>query len=297
MELSQYSFLNGFVIDRQKIYLVGVEDAKAMQGIQHSVIVFFFNEKWQNLELEENLVSMTFSTLPEKKLVAISENGRAIVSGGGKVISEYIFKGLPSPHGLLTEVRAIAKGHAYAVGSGRVVYRKEGLDNWSRIDQTCKPKSREKMADVGFFSIDGFAEDDIYAVGWNGEIWHYNGEKWQRKDSPTNVTLFKVLCCEDGNVYACGQLGRIVKGRDDSWEVITQDETEETLRGLAYFKGELYISTTQFIYKIGKKGFEQVIFDYNAITCAQLYATEDLMLSVGAKDVYLYDGEDWEKII
>jgi hypothetical protein len=60
----------------------------------------------------------------------------------------------------------------------------------------------------------------------------------------------------------------------------------------AYFKGERYISSTHFLYKTGKEGFEHIIFDYNAITCAQLYATEDLMLSVGAKDVFLYDGEN-----
>lgn len=297
MDFDAYSFRDGLIVDRNKIYLLGVEDSKAEKGSKKSIFFYYNDDDWNFVELDDRLVSFTLANLPQRRITAIAENGMAYMFGGGEVFREYIYKDLPAPHDLLAEVRAVAEGHAYAVGSGRVVHRKEGLDKWSKIDKTCEPKSIEKGADVAFLSIDGFAEDDIYAVGWDGEIWYYNGEKWQMKDSPTNVNLHKVRCCKDGYVYACCEAGIIVKGRDNSWEVIKQDITEEDFRGLAYFKEEVYLASNYFIYRVGKNGFKHVKFHYNVTTCSQLYATDDLMLSVGIKDVFLYDGNTWEKIV
>ncbi len=30
----------------------------------------------------------------------------------------------------------------------------------------------------GFDDLDGFSEQDMYAVGGAGDVWHYNGEIW-----------------------------------------------------------------------------------------------------------------------
>lgn len=299
MEFRQYSFLDGTLINNEAIYLLGVEDSKAEQGIDNTVIFLRRQEEWRQLEINEKLISCTLSTLPDRKFVAVAENGMSTVLGGGRQISECIAMGedSPSANGPLIEVRAVANGHAYAVGTARQAYRKEEKDNWVRLDQTSKPSSGEKRAEVCFHSIDGFAENDIYAVGWNGEIWHYEGQSWEQKISPTNLSLFKVRCCGDGYVYACGQLGTIIKGRDDTWEVLEQEETEESLRGLAYFKGEVYISSVHFVYKISEKGLEQIDIYHNPISCLELDAIDDLMISVGAKDVFLFDGITWTKLI
>lgn len=299
MVFRQYSFLDGSVVNTELIYLVGVEDSKAEQGIDHAIIFQRYQGTWHKLEINEKLISCTVWTLSDKKFVAVAENGMVTVLEGGMVISECIALGehSPSANGPLIEVRAVANGHAYAVGTARQAYRKEGEDNWVRLDQTCKPSSGEKRAEVCFHSIDGFAENDIYAVGWNGEIWHYDGQSWEQKISPTNLSLFKVRCCKDGYVYACGQLGTIIKGRDDTWEVLEQEETEESLRGLAYFKGEVYISSVHFVYKISEKGLEQIDIYHNPISCLELDAIDDLMISVGAKDVFLFDGITWTKLI
>lgn len=299
MEFSQYSFLDGSVVNTELIYLLGVEDAKAEQGIDHAIIFQRYQGAWHKLEINEKLISCTAWTLSDKKFLAVAENGMVTVLEGGMVISECIALGehSPSANGPLIEVRAVANGHAYAVGTARQAYRKEGEDNWVRLDQTCKPSSGEKRAEVCFHSIDGFAKNDIYAVGWNGEIWHYDGQSWEQKTSPTNLSLFKVRCCGDGYVYACGQLGTIIKGRDDTWEVLEQEETEESLRGLAYFKGEVYISSVHFVYKISEKGLKQIDIYHNPISCLELDAIDDLMISVGAKDVFLFDGITWTKLI
>ena len=69
------------------------------------------------------------------------------------------------------------------------------------------PKSGEN---AGFEDICGFNLTEVYAVGWNGEIWQWEGVRWIDRPSPTNLILTGVCCGTDGNVYACGQNGTLI---------------------------------------------------------------------------------------
>ena len=58
---------------------------------------------------------------------------------------------------------------------------------------------------AGFEAIAGFGEENIYAVGWRGEIWQRKDDGWIQRDSPANVILTGVCCTDDGYVYICGR--------------------------------------------------------------------------------------------
>jgi len=66
--------------------------------------------------------------------------------------------------------------------------------------------------------------------------------------SPTNLTLYRVVCGGDGKVYCCGEKGIIISGREQKWEVIDQDETDETFWGATWFKDHLYLSTANGLF-------------------------------------------------
>jgi hypothetical protein len=68
---------------------------------------------------------------------------------------------------------------------------------------------------------------ELYAVGWQGEIWHYDGEKWHQLPSPTKLVLVDVCCAGDGTVYACGREGLLLKGRDQTWEIVEPPGTPQ----------------------------------------------------------------------
>ncbi len=56
----------------------------------------------------------------------------------------------------------------------RQVYRRGGERRWTDMSAPF-PKPRET---AGFEAIDGYSSNEIYAVGWSGEIWQFNGKKW-----------------------------------------------------------------------------------------------------------------------
>ena len=70
----------------------------------------------------------------------------------------------------------------------------------------------------------------IYAAGWEGEIWHYDGNRWSSICSPTNIILNDICCAGDGNVYAGGRVGMLIVCRRDHWKVIDHDSMTEGVR-------------------------------------------------------------------
>ncbi|HVE16236.1 MAG TPA: hypothetical protein VNB29_05840, partial [Chthoniobacterales bacterium] len=206
----------------------------------------------------------------------------------------------PQHVGDLREVRTIGK-KAYVVGMGRTAYRRDGTDRWVRIDQSVRYSS--KTSNAGFNSIHGFSEKEIYAVGWEGEIWRYDGEKWTRCPSPAKRALFRVVCAPDGVVYAAGQSGTLVAGRKGKWTVIRQNCTKDDFYGGTWFRDRLYLSTDSGLFVLEGSSLKAA-----AITSAgkqklkfradesfeHLASTDEVMWSVGSKmAMYTRDGSTW----
>ena len=50
----------------------------------------------------------------------------------------------------------------------------------------------------------GSSSNDLYVVGNNGNIAHYNDSQWRKLESGTNVDLLDIWGSPDGTVWACG---------------------------------------------------------------------------------------------
>ncbi|GGE63491.1 hypothetical protein GCM10011533_14900 [Streptosporangium jomthongense] len=60
------------------------------------------------------------------------------------------------------------------------------------------------------FAIDGNDQGQAWAVGDDGMILHYDGCRWQREQSPTQVNLRAVTCGPDNTVYVAGGEGTVL---------------------------------------------------------------------------------------
>jgi hypothetical protein len=151
----------------------------------------------------------------------------------------------------------------------------------------------------GFNSIDGFSQRDLYAVGFEGEIWSYDGKTWTQIDSPTSVPLQPVLCAPDGNVYAAGNSGTLLKGRGSAWQVIDLGDFDETIWDICWFKERLYIGASRDLLVLGPSGATSVNMPLQAPRTFGHFATNgEVLWSIGQKTlVYTHDGNTWTEVM
>jgi hypothetical protein len=196
--------------------------------------------------------------------------------------------------GFLRCARTIG-GRAYIAGMDRQVYRRSTKLRWEALDAGL-PGDDDEV--VSFEAIDGFSENEIYAVGRKGEIWRYDGKRWHQIETPTNLILLGVHCAADGVVYACGQVGMLLRGRNDEWEVVEQTATEQDFWDVIWFKGSLYLATREVLYVLrngemapADYGDEDIPFSFYRFT-----ATPDVLWTIGSKDVMRFDGATWSRV-
>ncbi|NJO18628.1 MAG: hypothetical protein HC877_23745 [Thioploca sp.] len=220
-------------------------------------------------------------------------------TGSWEHIEEHIDESVEGPErrGFLRSMRMIGK-NLYATGMQRQVYRRIDEAKWQRMDQGILIPHGSDII-TGFNSIDGFNEQDIYAVGFGGEIWHYNGRIWQQLDSPSNLILSNVKCVPPDTVYICGQIGTLLRGRDNQWEIIEHEVTTEGFFGLEWFQNKLYVASSNNIFILEDNSLKpiEILKDKEFFTSGHLHSNDGILLSVGSKHLVYTDGESWTEII
>lgn len=185
----------------------------------------------------------------------------------------------------------------YACGMSRRVYRREALDQWRPVGPNV-PLPDEFIV-VGFERMCGFSEKEIYAVGWMGEIWRYDQRRWMQLDSPVSTTLHSVTCAPDGNVYAVGARGVMLRGRGDAWTVLESGQ-RGNLMDVAYYDGTVYVVTNFRILKlVGDVLVEETDFATNdrPATCLHLLPAADGLFAMGTSDLFRRTTGAWERVV
>ncbi|MCP3064505.1 hypothetical protein LXT21_37600 [Myxococcus sp. K38C18041901] len=242
------------------------------------------------------LAGLAVAQVPRQQMCAVGWNGGVRMMGSGDRHDEQIGGSVAAieQRGPLKGVRTIGQ-RVYVVGMGRQVYRRDGDDAWVSMDEGARPEPGSTGV-VGFEAVDGFSEEDLYAAGWNGEIWRCDGVRWQRCPSPTEHVLTALCCAEDGKVYAAGRRGLLLRGRNDTWEVVAQRILED-IWDLMWFQGQLYVATMGELYVL--KGDALVPVDFgaeNPKTFYRLSVGDGVLWSTGAKDILAFDGATWTRI-
>lgn len=181
-------------------------------------------------------------------------------------------------------------GKAHAVGHCGAVYRLDELTQWTRIDDGLSP-------DFMIEAIHGFDGSDVYAAGFRGALWHFDGQKWTKRDLPTNANLNAVKCAGNGTVYLGGQGGILVRGREDTWETIDQEEMTDDVWDIEWFEEELYVSSSA-VYRLKRDRLEPVDFgDDPPKSAYHLSAAKGVLWSIGEFDVMSFNGKTWTRIV
>jgi hypothetical protein len=102
-------------------------------------------------------------------------------------------------------------------------------------------------ADETLYGIWGSAADDIFAVGENGRILHFDGLIWSVQDSPTTQTLRAVWGSAYDDVYAVGDAGTVLHFNGEAWSLVDTVLTSENLKAI-------WGSSDTNIYIVGSNG-------------------------------------------
>jgi photosystem II stability/assembly factor-like uncharacterized protein len=197
------------------VYVAVTLDHLVADGVSDSTFLSNDQGQWYGAgEADWSTAAICFVTIPSERMVAVSEDGEVHTYVSGTSTQEII---TPPPR-VLRALSTIG-GRAYACGMLREVYVRTGEAQWQAISA---PEASPGVP-AGFEAIAGLGEENIYAVGWRGEIWQRKDDGWIQRDSPANVILTGVCCTDDGYAYICGQNGTLIKGRDDQWAIIDHE--------------------------------------------------------------------------
>lgn len=210
--------------------------------------------------------------------------------------------------GFLSPLRSVKSGEAYVATGLRMVHKMEHFNQWQLLDNGI-PKldywgeHKNQDWEHGFSDIAGFADDDLYACGGDGDLWHYNGIQWLQKELPTNATLRRICCGGDGRVYISTNMKTVVVGRDNRWKVIEQTICWSTFKQIVWYRDRCLINTEQGLYEINHDVFiKSALTDgiYNLPTCIAVQG--NILLAVSKycseqNEICYYDGEKWNKVL
>jgi hypothetical protein len=283
-------FVRGVASRADRVFIISKAKVLLTQGTAHTSVVSVESGRWVDVvNTAWDSTAIAVARLPAPKLVLIGEDGDVnVFLGGGKSAREKIS---PDPV-LIRNARTIA-GYVYACGMKRQVYRRVDERRWVDVSAPFPDPSER----VGFEAIDGYSAEEIYAVGWGGEIWQFDGKKWTDRNGPTSVVLSAVCCVPDGLVYVAGQQGVMIRGRNDVWEVIAwEEEVSVDLWDLCWFGDKLYVATMTALFTLEGNTLVPVDFgDVITPTCYSLTTAEGVLWSVGRDDVASFDGTTWRR--
>jgi photosystem II stability/assembly factor-like uncharacterized protein len=133
----------------------------------------------------------------------------------------------------LWDVDFVAPDKGWAVGPGILYYDGNDWITFSSPEELSIPVSKGVSEKFGsLYGVDMVSVDEGWAVGEGGTILHYQGDIWQRIDSPVETRLYDVdmHSMEDG--WIVGSKGTILHFDGAAWS-ITAAPTEATLWGVS----------------------------------------------------------------
>ena len=252
------------------------------------------NEQWGKTDLDFQCKSLTYLNEPSRNYRGwwiLGRNGEVQeISTAGTHKEQIEGAGLnySEPYGYLEAIKNI-DGSLHACGYGRQVYRRVG-DSWVSLSDSILTRDTAR----GFFDIDGLSEKNLYAVGWQGDIYFYDGRGWYRDESPTNAHLAGVKCLPDGQVWVCGNRGVVLCGAFGNWHLVDSNSFENNWYSIELFEGTPYLAGNNFLAKVEHNRIVPVDTGLKyQITTHKLHAREGILWSIGEEDILAFDGKIW----
>jgi hypothetical protein len=295
-----FLFIEGFIRNKNTIDVIVSSTKLEDNNVHHAFICNWRDGDWDYWDEDFDVIKLcAYDGRGGPALIEMGMDGELMVGDSTGFRAEILDESSESPSRLrpLNDIRRI-DNQIYVAGMRRQVFQRGLKDKtWQRCDAgVLLPKKSKEVA--GFLSIDGFSSSEIYAVGYGGQIWRFDGAVWRQITSPTNVRLESIRCVNDEIAIVVGLDGLILRGRDDRWDVVEQDLADETLTDVEEARGSVYISTEAgALYELDGTNLTKIDTGLEGeITTGNLHSDGETLLSVGSRNLILFDGSDWTEL-
>lgn len=283
-------------VDKDTVVLTGNYYALEETKEERTALLSLKKGVWGGIDLSGIVHAVRFISSPAKKkngyLLLERNRGLYRVFPPKSVKFEMINE---EREGFLMDLRKIA-GKWYAVGGHHQIYREDN-GRWNPIDSGVYVPGKEGESKI-FLSIDGISETDIFTVGFNGVIFHYNGNSWSQVDSPTNLGLQRVLCISKEEVYICGYGNSLYRGNANGWLPLTENDNDTIYWDMAYFKGKVYVCTKKKLFIVKKDQLENVEIPIKGpLGFYRMDSDENELWACGNECLLKFDGKTWKQYI
>jgi cysteine-rich repeat protein len=153
----------------------------------------------------------------------------------------------PGPKQDLADIWGSGAKNVYAVGKKGKILRyhlsASGVLAWANVP--VPDTSEIDIAQIDFEGIWGSGPNDIFVVGRQGVILHYDGLKWSAERSPTGDALLDVWGTAPNDVFAAGRGGTILHYDGSKWSRVRSNTNADFHAGW---------STQEDIFVVGEGG-------------------------------------------
>lgn len=305
-------FIDGIVIERDYLKLVACLDS-IDPWEEDFARLYYYDEQdpdpWSAYDLDWHVISAClWMPAPEKarNYVILSTEGQVEfheASAEGRrteVISDAGLHGEWSgDYGYVYAIRQIGSS-LYVCGSNRQVYRRAGEGQWLHVDQgILLPPEDTSMRCL--MDIAGLSDNAIYAVGYGGEVFYFDGNDWMLIDTRLDEDLFKIKIVSEREVYVVGANGTLLRGNHrDGFTNLSAIEDNQRFTGIEVFEGRIFLASNLGLFVFDK--VQKKILPYHTglapelTDCHVLEAKDGVMWSIGFKDIASFDGSRWTRL-
>lgn len=288
------SFLYGHSPRRGVLGVIAVpRDMPAARA--HSRLETFRDGAWHTVELDFQGVALThLEPVTGTECWVLGRGGElARISPNGLDVQRLPNAG-PSgapAHGYVDALRVVAN-ELYVCGYGRQVYaRRDGT--WGRLSESILTQEEG----IGFLDLDGASADSLWAVGWLGEIWHFDGEAWHQEVSPTSAHLTSLRVLPNGEAWACGFGGAVLHRRDGRWALIDPGPYKGNWYGLEVLNGHVYLAGHGRLARVDHGRVVAVETGLSRpFSTHRLHVCDGALWSISENHLVHFDGERWSLI-
>jgi hypothetical protein len=281
------------------LYLLTGSDQLTEERAPHTMLIQYHNKPVAVETL--NWTARDIAADPDHTdgAIILGLDGEVARFRGGKV---ELLERIPHPRGTLLFLGQADRG-LVACGGNQQVYRGDGKGRWTPFDRGITRPIDDGLSQFEFILGDPHSPD-LYVGGARGEAWQCVGNVWRPLDMPTNVRLVAGAAGPDGRCWIAGQLGLLLRGSGDEWEVLHQDEDIPYFWDLAFLGERLFLASDRILYEWKDGEVVPVNFaDMNLYegpipySFYKLTVDQGILYSFGAKDVLSFNGTRWQRLI